>query len=113
MNTQKRIKMKYFMKEYLGLTKEEGKLSHQELKGFNIDGLKCVPFKLIKSNPELVVKGAILLVEDDYQNSAPYINPLRELSNIYAFRPIYEDVIDEEEINEEKKYQKILGDGKW
>jgi hypothetical protein len=98
MYTQKRIKMKYFMEKYLGMTKEEGKISHKELKEFNIHGLKCVPFDLIESNPELVVTGAVLLVEDDYRNSAPYKNPQIELANIYGFQPIYEDYEIDEEI---------------
>ena len=85
------------MQEYLGIQKREGKISHQELKEFNIEGLKCVPFDLIESNPELVATGAVLLVEDDYHNEAPYKNPFRTLGNIYGFEPIYEEYIVEEE----------------
>ena len=95
------ITMAYFLKTYLGVTNtillnKLTELSHCELKEVaKIYGVKLSKISFDTLTKDMIARGDILLVEDNFGNKAPYINPLRKMENEY------ETTLDERYVSHE------------
>ena len=80
------ISIEDFVIQYLndGVLIKCRRLTHKDLKHFDISYVVTVPFEYVSSNIELVLTNKIILVIDRYGNVAPYINPneLKRLENM-------------------------------